>query len=34
VRAALDSLIRMLGQFDDGESTVVPGESAIRTISR
>jgi HPt (histidine-containing phosphotransfer) domain-containing protein len=34
VRAALDSLIRMLGQFDDGESTVMGGEPAIRINSR
>ena len=34
VRAALDSLIRMLGQFDDGESPVMAGEAAIRILSR
>jgi HPt (histidine-containing phosphotransfer) domain-containing protein len=34
VRAALDSLIRLLGQFDDGESPVMAGEPAIRILSR
>jgi len=34
VRAALDGLIRLLGQFDAGEDSVMTGESAIRIISR
>ena len=34
VRAALDSLIRLLAQFDDGESAVMTAEPAIRVISR
>jgi HPt (histidine-containing phosphotransfer) domain-containing protein len=34
VRAALDGLIRLLGQFDAGESTSMTSEPGIRIISR
>lgn len=34
VRTALDSLIRLLGQLDDGESTIMTGDPTVRIISR
>jgi HPt (histidine-containing phosphotransfer) domain-containing protein len=34
VRSALDSLIRLLGILDDGESTTMAGTPAVRIISR